>query len=145
MVGTGGIGGTDGTGGTGGTGGTPAAEAELWARVARDSSAAASRAASAASRTAAAAVKTYPKDAIYVFGHGSARFGVEGTQDDLLVFRDYLSGLLDYVGRRIAAGDLRESIVAIENLPGFPDFHQPLPNRLGLNLGVAYDELTEKE
>jgi glyoxylase-like metal-dependent hydrolase (beta-lactamase superfamily II) len=90
------------------------------------------------------AVKTYPKDAIYVFGHGSARFGVEGTQDDLLVFRDYLSGLLDYVGRRIAAGDLRESIVAIENLPGFPDFHQPLPNRLGLNLGVAYDELTDE-
>ena len=90
------------------------------------------------------AAKTCPADAIYIFGHGNERFGIQGTQPDLLVFRDYLSGLLEYVSRRISAGDSRESIVALENLPGFPDFHQPLPNRLGMNLGVAYDELTDK-
>ena len=43
------------------------------------------------------AVKTYPKDAIYISGHGSAKFGVELAQADLLVFRDYLSGLLAHV------------------------------------------------
>jgi hypothetical protein len=25
---------------------------------------------------------------------------------------------------------------------GFPDFHQALPDRLGANLGMAYDELS---
>jgi hypothetical protein len=30
----------------------------------------------------------------------------------------------------------------LENLPGFEDYHQPLPNRLKSNLEVAYDELT---
>jgi len=35
--------------------------------------------------------------------------------------------------------------VALENFPGFEDFHAPLPNRLGANLGVAYDELTDSK
>ena len=61
---------------------------------------------------------------------------------DLLVFRDYLSGLLEQVSQRIAAGESRETIVPLDNLPGFPDFHQPLPNRMAMNLGAAYDELT---
>ncbi|HUR60537.1 MAG TPA: MBL fold metallo-hydrolase [Opitutaceae bacterium] len=88
--------------------------------------------------------KTYPADGIYVFGHGNPKFGVTGKQADLLVFRDYLSGLMDYTQKRIKAGDTKEKIVALENLPGFADYHLPLPNRLGGNLSVAYDELTEK-
>ena len=91
--------------------------------------------------------KTYPSDAIYVFGHGSTKFGVTGKSSDLLVFRDYLAGLLDYTGKRIKAGDAKEKIVALDNLPGFPDFHAPVgpANRLPSNLSVAYDELTEKK
>ncbi len=89
--------------------------------------------------------KSYPADAIYIFGHGNPKFGVTGKSADLLVFRDYLSGLLDYTQKKITAGESKEKIVALENLPGFADFHLPLPNRLGGNLGVAYDELTEKK
>jgi glyoxylase-like metal-dependent hydrolase (beta-lactamase superfamily II) len=90
--------------------------------------------------------KAYPTDAIYVFGHGNAKFGVVGKATDLLVFRDYLSGLLDHVQKKIKAGEPKEKVVALDNLPGFPDFHvAPGPqNRLPLNLGVAYDELTGK-
>src|SRR5208283_2442902 len=39
----------------------------------------------------------YPADAIYIFGHGSAKFGVTGTRDDLLVLRDFHSAVLEYV------------------------------------------------
>jgi cyclase len=46
------------------------------------------------------------------------------------------------VGKQVAAGRDKPAIVALENFPGFPDFHVPLPNRLGLILGAAYDELT---
>jgi glyoxylase-like metal-dependent hydrolase (beta-lactamase superfamily II) len=88
------------------------------------------------------AVKTYPSDAIYIFGHANPAFGVTGTRDDLAPMRDYLSALLAHVERRIAAGASREEICALENLPGFRDWHQPAPNRLQGNLGVAYDELT---
>ncbi len=85
--------------------------------------------------------KEYPADALYIFGHGNPRFGVTGKRGDLWVLRDYLSGLLDYVEKARARGESKERIVALENLPGFADFHQPLPNRLGANLGVAFDEL----
>lgn len=91
------------------------------------------------------AAKTYPADAIYIFGHGNTKFGPVGQRGDLLVFRDYLSGLLDYAQKKIAAGDAKETIMALENLPGFADFHSPLPNRLSANLAVAYDELTDKK
>jgi glyoxylase-like metal-dependent hydrolase (beta-lactamase superfamily II) len=89
---------------------------------------------------------SYPADAIYVYGHGNPKFGVKGTRGDLLVFRDYLAGLLDYTQQRIAAGDPKEKIAGLENLPGFPDFHLPVgpANRLPSNLSVAYDELTQK-
>jgi glyoxylase-like metal-dependent hydrolase (beta-lactamase superfamily II) len=88
--------------------------------------------------------RTFPADAIYIFGHGSAQFGVTGTRDDLLVLRDLFSALLDHVQKGLAAGKSREEITALDNLPGFPDFHAPLPNRLAGNLGVVYDELTAK-
>ncbi len=84
----------------------------------------------------------YPADAIYVYGHANPKFGVTGTRADLLVLRDYFTGLLEHTQKQIAAGKPKNEIVALENLPGFPDFQQPLPNRLGINLSVAYDELT---
>jgi hypothetical protein len=51
------------------------------------------------------------------------------------------------VQKRIQAGEPKEKVVALDNLPGFPDFHVApgAQNRLPLNLGVAFDELTEKK
>ena len=91
--------------------------------------------------------KDYPADAIYIFGHGNPKFGVTGKRADLLTFRDYLSGLLDYVDKKIKAGESKDKIVTLDNLPGFPDYHVPAGpmNRLPGNLSVAYDELTEKK
>jgi glyoxylase-like metal-dependent hydrolase (beta-lactamase superfamily II) len=94
-----------------------------------------------------AVAKEHAADTVFIFGHGNPKFGVTGKREDLLVLRDYLAGLLAYVEKRIQAGEPQERIVALDNLPGFPDFHAaPGPqNRLPLNLGVAFDELTSKE
>jgi len=84
----------------------------------------------------------YPADAIYIFGHGSAKFGVTGGRGDLLAMRDFFSAVLAHVGGEIAAGREKPAIIGLENLPGFPDYNTPLPNRLGSVLGAAFDELT---
>jgi cyclase len=84
----------------------------------------------------------YPADAIYVFGHGSPRFGVTGGRADLLVMRDFFSAVLERVQAGIAAGQDKPAVVAVSSLPGFPDFDTPMPNRLGGILGAAFDELT---
>jgi len=85
---------------------------------------------------------TYPADARYIFGHGNPnpKFGATGTREDLLVMRDYLTGLLDYTRKQIAAGKSKAEIMKVETLPGFPDYE--MANRLASNLDVAYDELT---
>lgn len=89
-------------------------------------------------------VKNYPADARYLFGHGQVKFGILGGHPDILVFRDYITALLAHVESEIKAGKTREEVVKLENLPGFPDLHVPPGpgNRLGSNLGTAYDELT---
>ena len=85
----------------------------------------------------------YPADAIYVYGHGNPRFGVTGKRSDLLLMRDFFTAVLERVQGEIGAGHDKPAVVALENMPGFPDYHAPLPNRLGLILGAAFDELTE--
>ncbi|HEY5550619.1 MAG TPA: MBL fold metallo-hydrolase [Opitutaceae bacterium] len=87
-------------------------------------------------------VKAYPADAIYIFGHFGGKFGPTGGHADILHFRDFLAAVMEHVRKGIAAGKSREEIVAMENFPGFDDFHVPAPNRLSGNLGAAYDELT---
>lgn len=90
-----------------------------------------------------AAIKEFPEDAIYVYGHGNGSFGVTGKRADLGVMRDYLSALLDYVGKGIAAGKKKEELQALGNLPGFTDFHLPVGkgNRFPANVDAAFDEL----
>jgi len=91
--------------------------------------------------------REFPADAIYVYGHGNARFGVSGARADLLVMRDYLAALLAHVEKEIAAGKPRAEIRQLANLPGFPDFF-PAPgqsSRLPANLEAAYDELLAKK
>ena len=88
------------------------------------------------------ALKHYPSDAIYLCGHGKAEFGVEGTQDNLRVFRDHLNAMLEHVEKGIAAGQSKAEIVAMDNMASMPEFTSKTPNRLSSNLGIVYDELT---
>jgi len=89
-------------------------------------------------------LKNYPAEAVYLFGHGKQSFGIAGGHDDIRAYRDYVSALLDYVGRQIKAGRTKDEITKLENFPGFPDLHVPPGpgNRLAGNLGAAFDELS---
>ncbi len=89
--------------------------------------------------------KMYGPDTIFIFGHGKAfEAGVSGKAADLpRVQRDYLTALLAYVSKEMAAGKKREEIAGgTEELPGFPDLRVPKPNRLANNLETAFDELS---
>jgi glyoxylase-like metal-dependent hydrolase (beta-lactamase superfamily II) len=86
--------------------------------------------------------KIYPKDTLFIFGHGKKEFGITGTTADLLAQRDFLSALVAQVEKGIRAGQSREEIVGLANLPGFPDyFTDEKTSRLPGNLGVVFDEL----
>ncbi len=84
-------------------------------------------------------------DASYIFGHGKEGSGVLGAKADLMVFRDYLSAVLEITRKGIQAGKSKEEIAKQETLEGFTEFISPIPLlSLPKVLEVAYDELSAK-
>jgi cyclase len=85
----------------------------------------------------------------FVFGHGK-NDAVTGTARDVNGFRDYLSAVLDHVGKGIAAGRSQQEITSLETLPGFPEYADLVKNyasafplfTLTHVLGAAYQELS---
>lgn len=87
-------------------------------------------------------VATYPKDAIYIFGHARKGYPLTGTQAEVLAIRDYLSGLLEFTGKAIKEGKSRDEHIGLQEIPGFPEWVAPQPNFIARNLGGSWDELT---
>jgi hypothetical protein len=79
-------------------------------------------------------------DTAYIFGHAKAGMPLTGTRADLLAFRDYFTGLLDYVQKGVAAGKTADQITKVQAVPGFPAYEG---NPTG-TLQMAYEELTAK-
>lgn len=84
----------------------------------------------------------YPADALYIFGHGNAKFGVTGTREDVVAMGRFLDALLAQVDAGIKAGKSKAEIITLQNLEGFADYHAAQNSRLPSNLSAVYDELT---
>ena len=82
----------------------------------------------------------YPADALYVFGHAEAGHPFIGTRTDLLYQRDYFTAVVATARDARRAGKSREELAKTEVLPRFEHFGGTKA-RLGLALGLAYDEL----
>lgn len=89
-----------------------------------------------------AIAKDYPKDAIFIFGHGKKEFGVTGSSADVLAARDYLTALLAFVQAHVKAGKSKADLASVEEIPKFPDHKAPKPNRLQQNLEATFDEVS---
>jgi hypothetical protein len=64
---------------------------------------------------------------------------VTGSSKDLLAMRDYLTALLDFTRKGIAAGKSADEIVKAGAVPGFESY-EGTPTALQ----AAYEELTAK-
>jgi glyoxylase-like metal-dependent hydrolase (beta-lactamase superfamily II) len=82
----------------------------------------------------------YPADALYIFGHNEAGYPPTGTRTDLAYQRDYFLAVIEVAGAALREGRTREQAIALTTLPGYEHFGGQAP-RLGLAVGVAYDEL----
>jgi cyclase len=85
------------------------------------------------------AAADHTADTIYIFGHAGPNFPVTGARAELMVMRDYLTALIDFVQSEMKAGKSKDQIIAIRTpLKGF-DSHGPLTAAV---LTGAYDELS---
>jgi len=65
----------------------------------------------------------HSKDTIYVFGHAAPGLQPIGTYTDLARFRDYLNGVLNFVGAQLRAGHSPEEVLAMRDpLRGFEEY-----------------------
>jgi glyoxylase-like metal-dependent hydrolase (beta-lactamase superfamily II) len=87
-----------------------------------------------------ATTKDHTADTLYIFGHAKVGLPITGSRTDLLAFRDYFTGVLDYVQKGIAAGKSVDEIAKVQQVPGFPQ-HEGVPTG---TLTMAYEELTAK-
>jgi glyoxylase-like metal-dependent hydrolase (beta-lactamase superfamily II) len=65
----------------------------------------------------------YTDDTIFIHGHAGPNYSVTGTRADLLGFRDFLSGLIDFVEAGMAAGKGVDQLAANDRLPDFPEHY----------------------
>ncbi|MBA3848592.1 MAG: MBL fold metallo-hydrolase [Opitutus sp.] len=86
--------------------------------------------------------RAYPADTLFIFGHGSAKFGITGTHADVKQMGAFLGALVAHVEAAVKAGKSKAEVVTLQNLDGFADYHAAQNSRLPGNLGVVYDELT---
>jgi glyoxylase-like metal-dependent hydrolase (beta-lactamase superfamily II) len=86
-------------------------------------------------------VKHHNNDTIYIFGHSKVGERVTGSSKDLLELRNYLTAMVDYTRKQIAAGKSQEEVVkGTKAIPGFESW-EGTP----VALEAAYLELTTKK
>lgn len=84
---------------------------------------------------------TYPADAVFIVGHAGPQFPVACTRAEVLMMRDYMTALVEYVRTAIKGGAPRDSVIrSTEVLRGFEAFG-PLTTRA---LTGTYDELATR-
>ena len=86
--------------------------------------------------------QTYDDETRFIYGHGNPEFGVTGGRDDLLVMRDFLSALNEYVTTRRQAGATLEEMKQKEGLDGFESFQFDWALSLGDCIEAVYREQT---
>ena len=83
--------------------------------------------------------KKFTNKTVFVCGHSGENYDVKGSMEMVIAFKDYLSNLLDLVGKDLKAGKTKEEILANTEIPGSPQWKGDGIER---PLLAAYEELS---
>jgi len=82
-------------------------------------------------------------ETVFIYGHGSAEYGITGTRADLLEARDFLTALREHVQSGIAEGKSVEELL-VNGLSGFEAYVNPdRPTTLHGRIRSVYMELSK--
>ena len=87
------------------------------------------------------ALETYPKDAVYIYGHAGEGEDVVGNQEPLKAMITYFGGLLDYVRKGKAEGKSVDELAKVEHIPGFEGLAARFDGAVEMNVKAAWEEL----
>ena len=88
------------------------------------------------------ATAEHSNDTVYIFGHAGTNQPVTGNRADVMLFRDFITALLNFIQSEVKAGKTKEQFAAMAAskvvLPNF-DTHGALSQQV---IDAAYAELT---
>lgn len=84
-------------------------------------------------------------ETIVIHGHANPRFGPIGDRGDLLVMRNFLSALNEYVETQQQAGASLDEMKEVEVLDGFEDFNFEWALSLDDCIDAVYREQTAEK
>ena len=93
-------------------------------------------------KTLNTATSTYTETTSYVCGHAAAGYEIVVKKADVLLFRDYLSNLLQYTTDSMAKGITKEEFLKTTNIPGSPEWKG---DGISRPLEAAWAEMMEKK
>ena len=65
----------------------------------------------------------YSDDTVFIHGHAGTNHSITGTREDLLVMRDFLAGLIQYVEQGLADGKSIDELAGVDRLPEYPNHY----------------------
>ena len=86
--------------------------------------------------------ETYDDDTLFIHGHGNPEFGITGRRDDLMVMRNFLGALNEYVTTQRQAGASLEEMKQKDGLDGFESFQFDWALSLSNCIEAVYREQT---
>jgi hypothetical protein len=84
----------------------------------------------------------FTDDTIFIHGHANPAFGPTGSREDLLVMRDFLTALNEYVQQQRQAGASLQEMKQKQVLDGFEAFNFDWALSLGACIEAVYREQT---
>jgi glyoxylase-like metal-dependent hydrolase (beta-lactamase superfamily II) len=84
----------------------------------------------------------FDRKTTYIFGHAAPGYKVTGTQEDLKLFAQYLSDLLQFTEKSIQSGKSRQEFLATSELPFRTEWKG---DGLERPLAAAYDEIISRQ
>ncbi len=85
----------------------------------------------------------FDKDTLYIFGHSQNQDMCYGHANDLLVMKNYITALIDFVTSEIKTGKTKEQIAYASEIPGVKDVKEQRDGMRKMNLERAYEDLTK--
>lgn len=84
-------------------------------------------------------LSTFDNETLFIFGHAFDPEKVSGNKEEIKAMQDYLTKLLDFVGKEIKAGKTKEEVLKEKSIPGVSEWQGDGIER---GLQAAYEELS---
>lgn len=88
------------------------------------------------------ALDTFDRDTLFVFGYSGEDYDITGKKEELQAMQGYLSALLSFMEKEIAAGKSKDEIAQATEIPGAPEWKG---SGLSRSIDAAWIELVEKK